>query len=117
MPTPSNESSDSIISPVSRMSFAVALCAFAAAGVGWIVNNWLSGWMAVGGMFGVGLFYLAVGVLNLNLHPIKSKDQPLDSLSHQTANADNLVGEPIKRPELHVPDEASRDNSEQPSAS
>ena len=53
------------LSSTSKMSFAVAGCAFAAAGIGLLINQWMSGWMAVGGMAGVGLFYLAVGLLNL----------------------------------------------------
>ena len=53
------------MTPASKMSFAVAACAFAAAGIGLLINQWMSGWMAVGGMAGVGLFYLAVGLLNL----------------------------------------------------
>ena len=53
------------LNPTSKMSFAVAACAFGAAGIGLVIDQWMSGWMAVGGMAGVGLFYMAIGLLNL----------------------------------------------------
>ena len=65
MPQNSHSSSGGQLNQTSSMSFAVAGCAFAAAAIGILVNHWLSGWMAVAGMAGVGLFYLAIGLLNL----------------------------------------------------
>lgn len=47
------------------MCFAVSAGAFVAAGIGAIVNHMLAGWMAVGGMAMVGLFYLALGLFSL----------------------------------------------------
>ena len=38
------------LTPASQMAFAVSACAFTAAAVGTVVNYWLTGWMAVGGM-------------------------------------------------------------------
>ena len=91
VPTPRRSS---ILSPTSQMAFAVALCALAAAGVGTIVNHWLTGWMAVGGMVGVGLFYLAIGLLNLRTQqPVFDEDA--SNVSQRTANAENLVGEAV----------------------
>jgi hypothetical protein len=48
--------------------FSVALTAFAAAGAGLVVNLFFTGWMAVGGMAGVGLFYLAMGIWSVGHH-------------------------------------------------
>lgn len=84
----------SLLSPTSQMSFAVALCALAAAAVGTIVNHWLTGWMAVGGMVGIGLFYLAIGLLNLRTQQLTFDDDE-SNVSQRTASADNLVGEAV----------------------
>ena len=54
MPKLAKSHSEFSLSPASRMSFAISACAFAAAGIGTVVNHWLTGWMAVGGMAGVG---------------------------------------------------------------
>ena len=51
--------------PIATVCFSVSACAFFACVVGLVVNHWLSGWMAVGGMAGIGLFYLALGLLSL----------------------------------------------------
>lgn len=50
----------------SRMCFAVAIGASVAAAIGCVVNLFLSGWMATAGMLVVCLFYLAMGIFNLN---------------------------------------------------
>lgn len=50
--------------PVAPTCFAVSAVAFLASFVGLIVNHWLSGWMAVGGMACIGLFYLAIGLIS-----------------------------------------------------
>lgn len=84
-----------MISPTSQMAFAVAICALAAAGIGLIINHWLTGWMAVGGMFGVGLFYTAIGILNLRANPPTVEDDSTLSTSQRTAKAENLFGEAI----------------------
>jgi hypothetical protein len=53
----------------------VSAFAFLACLVGVIVNHWLSGWMAVGGMAGIGLFYLAIGLMSLGERiPVYSAD-------------------------------------------
>lgn len=111
MPKPARKSSESVVSPASQMAFAVAICAFAAAGIGLIVNQFLTGWMAVGGMFGVGLFYVGIGIVNLNLRH-ERPDEPIatESLSHKGAAADNLVGEPVSRPKLFVASESEATN-------
>ena len=54
------------LNPVSKISFAVAIAAFGTALLGLVINQIFTGWMAAGGMTGVGLFYLAIGVLNLD---------------------------------------------------
>ena len=86
----------SILYPTSQMAFTVAICALAAAGIGAIVNHWLTGWMAIGGMVGVGLFYWAVGVLNLRTEsPLFDDDELTSNVSQQTAGADNLYAETV----------------------
>lgn len=50
---------------VAPVCFAISAGAFLACILGLTVNLWLSGWMAVGGMAGIGLFYLAIGLLSL----------------------------------------------------
>ena len=88
------------MSPVSQMSFAISAFAFAAAGIGTVINHWLTGWMAVGGMAGVGLFYLAVGVLNLRSRNAFDDDDSMSSVSHRTARSDNLYAEAVSRPKI-----------------
>ena len=87
------------INPASKMSFAVALCAFSAAGIGFLVNHWMSGWMAVGGMAGIGLFYLAVGLLNLNTadsNVIEGNDLA-ESSAHRLSDVANVHDLPAER--------------------
>ena len=86
------------MTPASQMAFAVSGCAFAAALVGSIVNHWLTGWMAVGGMVGVGLFYLAVGLLNLRSKNSFDNDDLITNISERAARSDNLYAEPVSRP-------------------
>ena len=50
---------------LSKMCFAVAGLAFFGAFACAAINHALTGWMAVAGMASLGLFYLAIGVLNL----------------------------------------------------
>lgn len=85
-------SGGSHLNPTSKMSFAVAGCAFAAAVIGVLINQWMSGWMAVGGMAGVGLFYLAIGLLNLGgVESIYSDESELvESASHRLSGAANV---------------------------
>ena len=98
MPKLARHDSKTTISTASQMSFAVAACAFAAAGIGSIVNFWLTGWMAVGGMVGVGLFYLALGLVNLNSRNSYDDEQFMSSLSEKTARSDNLYAEAVQHP-------------------
>ena len=92
MPKLVKTSTESTLNPTSQMAFAVALCALAAAGVGSIVNHWMTGWMAVGGMAGVGLFYLAVGLLNLRSRT-SFEDATMSNVSQRTARPENLYAE------------------------
>ena len=87
------------LSQTSRMSFAVAGCAFTAAVIGLLINHFMSGWMAAGGMAGVGLFYLAVGLLNLGQSsPVYSEDGPLSTTSaHRLSDASNVHDVVIER--------------------
>jgi len=92
----------SILNPTCQMAFAVAACAFASAGIGAIVNHWLTGWMAVGGMVGVGLFYLAIGILSLSAKdPLHADDERLNA-SQRSAKFENLIGEPVVRHRLKL---------------
>ncbi len=88
------------MSPTSKMSFAVAACAFGAAGIGLLINQWMSGWMAVGGMAGVGLFYLAVGLLNLGSTSSIFSDESdlIQTASHRLSDATNVDDLAIERP-------------------
>ena len=85
----------SLRNPTSKMAFAVAVCALTAAGVGAIVNHWMTGWMAIGGMTGVGLFYFAIGLLNLKAKHRIVDHEPLWNASQWMAQADNLYAEPL----------------------
>ena len=111
MPKAPKLPNQSIVSATSQMAFAVAICALAAAGIGLIVNHWLTGWMAVGGMVGVGLFYTAIGILNLRAnHPTFEDDAKLN-ISQRAAKVENLYGEAIARSRfnpLSPPDSAGR---------
>ncbi len=98
MPKLAKSNSELPMSPASQMSFAISACAFAAAGIGTVVNHWLTGWMAVGGMSGVGLFYLAVGILNLRSHNTFDDEESMTSVSQRTARSDNLYAEAVSRP-------------------
>ena len=88
------------LNPTSKMSFAVVACAFAAAGFGLLINQWFSGWMAVGGMTGVGLFYLAVGLLNIGSVGSVSTDESelTGTASHRLSGAMNVYNLEVKRP-------------------
>jgi hypothetical protein len=88
----------STLSTTSKMSFGVAASAFAAAGIGLLINQWMSGWMAVGGMAGVGLFYMAIGLLNLSSSDsvFMDEDDLSETAAHRlsgVANVDDLAME------------------------
>ena len=102
MPKLAKISSDYSMNSAAQMSFAISACAFAAAGIGTIVNHWLTGWMAVGGMAGVGLFYLAVGILNLRSRNAFDDDESMASISQRTARSDNLYAEAVARPKIDL---------------
>ena len=97
----------------SRMAFAVAFCALAAAVLGAIVNHWMTGWMAVGGMVGVGLFYLAIGILNMGGTESDQDAERSLNVSQRHASAENLYGEPVARQRVNI---APRSNSDQSSS-
>ncbi len=89
------------LNSTSQMSFAVAACAFAAAALGLLINQWMSGWMAVGGMAGLGLFYLAIGLLNLgSTEPMFTQESDLiETASHRLSGAMNVDDLTTRRPE------------------
>ncbi len=103
MPGDNRDSSRPQLPPTAKMSFAVSAAAFAAAITGLFVNQWLSGWMAVGGMAGIGLFYLAIGVLNLS-STASLFDEEEEEISVRVtrlrpgvSDAANLTGEQVSR--------------------
>lgn len=53
------------VNSVAPICFTISAFAFLASLLGLIVNQWLSGWMATGGMAGIALFYLALGLISL----------------------------------------------------
>jgi hypothetical protein len=82
-----------ILHPTTQLAFAVSACALAAACIGAIVNQWVEGWMAIGGMVGIGFFYAAIGIVNhLNSIP---PDESNSNVSRRSASADNLCGEDV----------------------
>ena len=97
----SQTSNRSEMNSTSQMSFAVAACAFGAAALGLLINQWMSGWMAVGGMAGLGLFYLAIGLLNLgSTEPLFTQESELiETASHRLSGAMNVDDLATKRPE------------------
>lgn len=114
MPKMPNLPKPSIQNPASRMAFSVAICAFAAAGLGVIVNHWITGWMAVGGMAGVGLFYLAIGVVNMGRCESDGEGDDSLNISQRHAGAENLYGEPVSPPPFSIVprSDAEQDSSE-----
>ena len=112
MPAERKSSVRSSLSPASQMAFAVSICAFGAAGVGAIGNQWLPGWVAVGGMMGVGCFYLIIGLFSLRSQS-PMEDENHQSISQQRADASNLVGETVSPLRLaETPDESGPIKSE-----
>ena len=87
------------MNPTSKMSFAVAGCAFGAAAIGLLINHWMSGWMAVGGMAGLGLFYLAIGVLSLgSSNSVFIEDRDLtETAAHRLSSASNVDDLAVER--------------------
>lgn len=97
MPSDTTAANRPGISPAAKMSFAVAACAFAAAGVGYLVNQWMSGWMAVGGMAGVGLFYLAIGLLNLSTESVPTENDLQETAAHRLSGVGNVDDRAVER--------------------
>lgn len=64
-----------VVPPVSRMCFAISAIAFGAALLGALVNHFLTGWMAVGGMAMVGLLYLGMGIADLKYERTSGSDE------------------------------------------
>ena len=75
----SQNNSRSVFTSISQASFAVAGLAFFGSFACGAINHSLSGWMAVAGMAGLGLFYLALGVLNLGHAPKSLPDREATS--------------------------------------
>ena len=75
-----------------RMAFIVAVCAFSAAGLGLLINQWVPGWMAVGGMAGVGLFYLTMGAMSFQSTPSMDVHNGglTETSSHRLSSDSNL---------------------------
>ena len=97
----SQTSSRTEMNTTSKMSFAVAGSALGAAAIGLLINQWMTGWMAVGGMAGLGLFYRAIGLLNLgSAEPLFTHENDLiESASHRLSGAMNVDDLATKRPE------------------
>ena len=95
------------LNTTSKMSFAVAGCAFIAALVGLLINHWLSGWMAVGGMTGVGLFYLAIGLLNLEPAETGTQDEQkfAETAAHRLSGIGNVDDRAVVRPVVKMAEE------------
>jgi hypothetical protein len=110
MPQHPQSASRREMNPTSKVSFAVATCAFAAAGGGLVINQWMAGWMAVGGMAGLGLFYLAVGVLNLGSADPSFRDDHefTETAAHRLSGITNVDDLPVER----ARDEASEPHSD-----
>ena len=92
MPLDTQASGNGQLNPTSKISFTVAGCAFSAAAIGYLINQWMSGWMAVGGMAGVGLFCLALGLLNLNSNALIFEEDAelVETASHRLSGATNV---------------------------
>ena len=79
MPHQSRTNGRAVLTSLSKASFGIAGLAFLGSFACAAINHSLSGWMAVAGMAGLGLFYLALGVLNPG-HVSKSRlDREPDS--------------------------------------
>lgn len=61
------------------MCFGVAIGAFLTAALGFVVNQYLVGWLATGGMVAIGLLYIGMGLLQIRL--IMPKD-PADHIAY-----------------------------------
>ena len=95
------------LNAVSKVSFAVAITAFATALLGLLINQIFTGWMAAGGMAGVGLFYLAIGVLNLEWSSSstprdekETDEEESDAVTYyrpSASDANHLTGERVGR--------------------
>ena len=66
---------------ISKICFCIASLAFVGSFACAAIHYALSGWMAVAGMAGLGLFYLALGVLNLGHAPTSLFDDAQNSSS------------------------------------
>ena len=95
MSTRPNLDTNAILHPTSRVAFAVAACAFMAAGIGAILNYWVAGWMAVGGMTGIGLFYIVIRLINVRTTCSYDNENSISTKSQRTARASNLYGESV----------------------
>ena len=75
-----------------RMAFIVAVYAFGAAGLGLLINQWVPGWMAIGGMAGVGLFYLTMGAMSFQSTPSMDIHNGglIETSSHRLSSGSNL---------------------------
>ena len=79
MPHQPGTNGRAVLTSLSKASFGIAGLAFLGSFACAAINHSLSGWMAVAGMAGLGLFYLALGVLNLGHVPKSRLDREPDS--------------------------------------
>lgn len=88
-----------VYTSISKASFGVAGLAFLGSFACAAINSTLSGWMAVAGMAGLGLFYLALGVLNLGHVPKSLFDNNQDSSSAVSYPHPRRYGDDLRAPE------------------
>ncbi|RLS46982.1 MAG: hypothetical protein DWH84_01045 [Planctomycetota bacterium] len=98
----SHNDSRSVYTSLSKASFGVAGLAFVGSFACAAINSTLSGWMAVAGMAGLGLFYLALGVLNLGHAPKSLFDNNQDPSSAASYPNPRRYGDDLRAPERTV---------------
>ena len=99
MPHPSRHDSRLVFTSLSKACFGVASVAFVGSFACAALNHSLSGWMAVAGMAGLGLFYLALGVLNLGQAPKSLFNREQDSSSAAPYPLPRGYGDDLRAPQ------------------
>ena len=89
--------------------FVVVFCGLTTAFVGAVMNQWLTGGIVMGGMFGVVLFYLTLSLLSLTWKPHVSpgNESPLN-ISQRTDPVENLAEETGYRTQVNGSETAAR---------
>ena len=98
MPPPRHDSRP-VFNSLSKASFGVAGLAFVGSFACAAINHSLSGWMAVAGMAGLGLFFLALGVLNLGHAPKSLLNREQDSSSAASYPLPRRYGDDLRAPQ------------------